>query len=156
MTRQDLDEVLVIESETLSPWLGTSLLLNLNEGKNRTINVAVQSLGKNIQQIIGWYHIILIFPEAELLKIAVKKSAWGTGVGQQLLNHLIAELTLKRFETLFLEVRTRNQSALKLYKKNGFVEVGYRKAYYANPPDDAVVLHKNLQQLTTIISDKIQ
>lgn len=145
MCRHDLPEVVAIESETLSPWSESALFADLERGENTSLYVVLQSLGKTTGRIVGWYSVLTCFPEAELLKIAVKKRMQGRGIGCETLCHLTAGLASKNFQTLFLEVRSRNQTALKLYKKNGFVMVGCRVGYYIDPPDDAVLLRKNLQ-----------
>ena len=41
---------------------------------------------------------------------------------------------------LFLEVRSRNVPAIKLYTAYGFKEIGIRKNYYKDPQDDAIVM----------------
>ena len=43
-------------------------------------------------------------------------------------------------ERLFLEVRSRNIPARKLYTAYGFKEIGVRKNYYKNPQDDAIIM----------------
>ncbi|HEV2665177.1 MAG TPA: ribosomal-protein-alanine N-acetyltransferase RimI, partial [Blastocatellia bacterium] len=39
-----------------------------------------------------------------------------------------------------LEVRSANASARAFYEKEGFMPVGLRRRYYADPPDDALLL----------------
>jgi ribosomal-protein-alanine N-acetyltransferase len=43
-----------------------------------------------------------------------------------------------------LEVRASNAAARTLYSRSGFVLLGERKAYYADPPEDALVLGREL------------
>lgn len=95
--------------------------------------------------IVGWCSAATCFPEAELLKLTVKKAKRSQGIGQMLLEHLTNDLIEKGYATLFLEVRAKNLPALNLYLKNGFVETGLRRDYYKDPNDDALILHKKLQ-----------
>ena len=44
----------------------------------------------------------------------------------------------------FLDVRASNDSAIKLYKKMGFCEVGRRQRYYLETREDAVVMVKEM------------
>jgi ribosomal-protein-alanine N-acetyltransferase len=43
-----------------------------------------------------------------------------------------------------LEVRTSNASAIALYEKLAFRQIGLRKNYYRNPREDALILQKEL------------
>lgn len=47
---------------------------------------------------------------------------------------------------LWLEVRPSNERALALYRREGFVEVGRRKAYYPAPEgrEDALVMRRDI------------
>ena len=45
-------------------------------------------------------------------------------------------------EKIMLEVRESNISAIKLYEKNGFIEINRRKKYYGN--EDAIIMERNL------------
>ena len=47
-------------------------------------------------------------------------------------------------ECAFLEVRSRNTPAIKLYTAYGFAEVGRRNKYYRDPEDDAIVMMRGL------------
>jgi len=43
-----------------------------------------------------------------------------------------------------LEVRSANFSAREFYEKERFTRVGLRKRYYADPPDDAFLLSREI------------
>jgi ribosomal-protein-alanine N-acetyltransferase len=45
---------------------------------------------------------------------------------------------------LALEVRQGNRAAMKLYHKYGFTVEGYRRDYYKDPNEDAVLMRKIL------------
>ena len=45
---------------------------------------------------------------------------------------------------LTLEVRAGNRAAFALYHKHGFKAEGYRKNYYAETKEDAVIMWKHL------------
>lgn len=89
----------------------------------------------------------VIGPEGEILTVALSKSARGAGNGTLLLGHHLERLTAARVQRLFLEVANDNASALKLYLKQGFVEVGRRSGYYSSaggPAVDAIVMARDL------------
>jgi ribosomal protein S18 acetylase RimI-like enzyme len=76
--------------------------------------------------------------EWELENIVVAGTARRRGVGTRLLGEFIALARAERGSAVFLEVRESNQSARALYRKVGFKETGFRKSYYANPPESAI------------------
>jgi ribosomal-protein-alanine acetyltransferase len=82
--------------------------------------------------------------EWDLQYIIVAKEWQRRGFATMLLNGLMAHVRSKNGRRICLEVRASNQSALALYRKHGFEEVGVRKGYYANPPDDAILCRLSL------------
>ncbi len=74
--------------------------------------------------------------EWEILNLAVAPVARRAGIGTAL-----AEEVVRRCPgDVFLEVRSSNTAARKLYKSLGFSEVGARSAYYDSPPEDGIVM----------------
>lgn len=63
--------------------------------------------------------------------ITVKKEFWGIGIGAAMTNEII---TFAKdhpiIKNIHLGVRAENDSAIKLYKKVGFVKTGVRKDYF--------------------------
>ena len=47
--------------------------------------------------------------------------------------------------TIHLEVRTGNETAIRLYERMGFVGDGIRKAYYSDPVEDALLMTRHPQ-----------
>lgn len=84
----------------------------------------------------------LIPPEGEIYRVAVDPDYRQRGIGYRLLDYAVKTSRGKGLETLFLEVRSQNLPARKLYLAYGFREVGVRKNYYKNPTDDAIVMLK--------------
>lgn len=84
--------------------------------------------------------ILTVANEGELVDIAVSPAYRGCGLGQMLMEALLAEVQKQQVEHIFLEVRQSNTPARRLYKKNGFVEIGVRKRYYREPVEDAVLM----------------
>ena len=138
MTAADIEEVAAIEQQSVSPW-SVSQLAEEMENQNALILVA-----RKLGEIVGWCTVRTIWPETELLKIAVAGGARKRGVATALLTEIIAKLVHTRFKSLFIEVRSNNRSALKLYKKYGFSHIDTRGAYYHSPADDALILMKQL------------
>ena len=95
-------------------------------------------------RIVGFAGIMLVADEAELLNIAVSESFRGQGIGQELLAKVLSKASQKGTQRMLLEVRKSNTSAINLYHKNGFVELGERKNYYSNPKEDAIIMERQL------------
>ncbi|MGA3130086.1 MAG: ribosomal protein S18-alanine N-acetyltransferase [Terracidiphilus sp.] len=83
----------------------------------------------------------LLPPEAELETIAVAPASQRQGIGQFLFHALAAELQAAGTREILLEVRASNRPALTLYRLLGFTQIGMRPGYYADPIEDAVLMH---------------
>lgn len=81
-------------------------------------------------------------PEGEIYRIAVREDKRQRGIGYRLLSYALKTELGSGVETVFLEVRSKNDAARALYRAYGFKEMGIRKNYYQNPSDDAVVMVK--------------
>jgi len=82
--------------------------------------------------------------EAELLRIAVKKSGQGSGIGRALLTELFQQAKEQNIQKIFLEVRASNEKATRFYERSGFQKTGLRKNYYKQDPEDAVLMTKEV------------
>ncbi|HKD47486.1 MAG TPA: GNAT family N-acetyltransferase [Rhizomicrobium sp.] len=80
--------------------------------------------------------------EAEILTLAVAPENRRRGIGRTLVTNAAAHAQNLGAGTLFLEVATDNEPALRLYRGLGFKPVGLRKAYYEGK--DAQVLMASL------------
>jgi ribosomal-protein-alanine N-acetyltransferase len=64
------------------------------------------------------------------------------GVATRLLEASITQAFSEGAVRAFLEVRSKNLAAIRLYEKFGFVSQLVRKKYYADDGDDALVMTK--------------
>ena len=94
--------------------------------------------GKVVAYVIGR----LIAPEGEIYRVAVRDEYRQRGIAYRLLDYAVKTSRGKGLESLFIEVRSENLPAIKLYRAYGFEEVGRRRGYYRNPTDDAIVMLK--------------
>lgn len=93
-------------------------------------------------RLIGLLAVRHVVDEAEILTIAVRTAERRAGVAAALLDHGLSELQKLDIETVFLEVATDNEAALKLYDRYQFQEVGHRPAYYADGRNAYVLARK--------------
>ena len=78
--------------------------------------------------------------EAELFRIATDKNSRNSGSAHELMNFMISNLRTMKVKKVFLEVRSKNTSAIRLYENYGFKKIGIRREYYSNPLDDALLM----------------
>ena len=78
--------------------------------------------------------------ECELEFIFVSQQAREQGIGRVLMSAACAWARELGAEEIRLEVRASNARALRLYQRCGFIVMGNRAGYYADPPEDAVVM----------------
>ena len=85
--------------------------------------------------------------EAEILTVAVLPKRRGEGIAGQLMRANMAQLQQAGARSWFLEVEAQNASALALYRRFGFVQVGERRSYYRKAdgdPASALILRRSL------------
>ena len=86
--------------------------------------------------------VFCLFEEGELQNIAVSPSCRRKGLGRALLRYCIGLAFEKGVQRLLLEVRAGNSAAKSLYETEGFVSYAFRKNYYRNPTEDAILMEK--------------
>lgn len=91
-------------------------------------------------EVIGFGGMWHVLDEGEIMNIAVHKAYHRQGVGQLILQEIIAEAKRRKLVVIHLEVRISNEAAKRLYLKQGFNSITIRKAYYHNPTEDALIM----------------
>lgn len=81
-------------------------------------------------RVIAYGVMNIVLGESELLTLSVSTDYQQKGLGYKLLHSLFHEVMKEGVYCCFLEVRPSNKSAIKLYRKLGFYQVGLRKDYY--------------------------
>lgn len=84
---------------------------------------------------VGYVSVSTVIDESEILKIVVAKSYRQQGIGYTLMCNVLDRLKGNGSQTVFLEVRSENVPAKKLYEKNGFVKINQRQKYYSDGAD---------------------
>ena len=139
----DLPAVAAIESVSFAdPWSGDSFRSALELPHMRFL-VAESSEG-SAARLLGYVIALAVVGQAEVADIAVDPTHRCGGVGGALLDRIMADLAREGVSELYLEVRESNRGARRLYESRGFDLVGRRKGYYRTPPEDAMVLRRDL------------
>jgi [ribosomal protein S18]-alanine N-acetyltransferase len=94
----------------------------------------------NLATPIGIGGLWLLADEAHINTVAIHPTRRGLGLGEGLLLHLLEAGPPLGAQVATLEVRPSNQPALALYHKYGFEQTGYRRAYYEDNGEDALIL----------------
>ena len=83
-------------------------------------------------KIIGFLNYDSIYDKAEIEYIYVDPLYRKSGIATKLFNKMLEDLDKKNIDSITLEVRSDNTSAINFYEKNGFKSVSIRKNYYGN------------------------
>ena len=94
--------------------------------------------------IVAYFDYWIIFDRAEIATIGVKEEYRHLGYGQKMMNYIVEQAELNGCENVSLEVRVSNDKAIKLYEKNGFININTRKNYYDDNHEDAYLMVKPL------------
>ncbi len=95
----------------------------------------------NIQdedEILGYFGMYLIPPEAHIANIAVNKKFQGKKLSHLIMQKMIDDANKKGCPEMTLEVRTSNTRARNLYEKYGFKIEGIRREYYTDKEDACI------------------
>lgn len=139
MYPDDIPEIVSIERLSFStPWSETSFRSEIYSRYSITRVAELNGI------IVGYVCVKHVADECHLLDLAVHPDYRRRGIARALLNDVIQELKIKGCRFFYLEVRTSNYAARKLYEKFGFNMVGVRKGYYVNPAEDAVIMMMEL------------
>ena len=130
MTLDDLEQMKNTLYSDFDNFWSYNILKQELENENTTYIIA-----KEKNEVVGFAGISVIFDEATLNNIVVKKTCRGKGIGGELLETLIDLCSDMNLKTFTLEVNVENTPAIKLYEKFGFKNLGIRKKYYNNTTD---------------------
>ena len=135
MTAADVDAVCAIEDATFArPWSRASIE---NELTNSCARYVVLRRG---EETVGYAGMWLVIDEAHVTNVAIREDLRGRGLGKQLMQALIQLAADSGMIWMTLEVRRSNTVAQGLYRKLGFVDVGWRKRYYEDNGEDALLM----------------
>ena len=137
MVFNDLDAVLEIEQGNAK-----------HAWSKKQFSDALQSIQVLVvdQKVAGFIALITILDQAELQNISIHNDYQLLGYGEYLLAHAVNHLAFS-VNKVYLEVRVTNFSAIRLYNKAGFTEIGHRRGYYPTElgREDALMMCLNIE-----------
>jgi [ribosomal protein S18]-alanine N-acetyltransferase len=145
MVKADIDRVMTHEAELFGPesWTPDSYRAELADHRYRHYLVAERSPGPQAE-LVGWAGLMVIAETAQILTIGVVAAEQGRGIGQAMLDELLAEARRRGATEVILEVRTDNAAARRLYERNRFVPLRIRRGYYELGRVDALEMKREL------------
>lgn len=139
-TSDDLADLVLLDQIANPHSWGEALVSQSVEDQKR-FNLLVLDKDKTV---LGWLTASQVLDEAELELIMVSPQARRQGLAQRLIQAWLNHIKPIPVHTCLLEVRESNLSALSLYKKLGFIQVGMRKNYYATSRGKEAAILMNL------------
>ncbi len=124
-----------------APWHRVSFEGELLEKTSRGLGLK-QRQERETDRLIAYIFFRLVGDEMHVLNLAVDPAYRRRGVATFLLQHSVTLARKHGVRGVYLEVRSSNDSAIKLYRKMGFSEVGRRPQYYRETREDAIVMFK--------------
>jgi [ribosomal protein S18]-alanine N-acetyltransferase len=133
----DLPGVLSIERRAfVTPWSMAMFVLELS--KSSGVCLAAHSGDE-----LHGYLVCSRYAEMwHLMNVAVDPGRRREGIATALIKRLLVEIG--GTDKLMLEVRGSNEGAIEMYRGFGFEAVGYRRRYYQDNGEDAVVMELEL------------
>ena len=140
MSVDDLDEVLEVERQSFpSVWSRNSYEREL---RNDNSYYYVARAG---ERLVGYAGMWIVLDEAHITTLAVDPGSRRRGLGGRLLGRMIDLARRHSVSRVTLEVRERNEAAIAMYRKLGFVEKGVLPGYYGDTGENGVVMWKSLE-----------
>ena len=146
-TARDLDRILRIEQESFSaPWTRKMFEVELTQNPFGHLHVARPA--ESSRELVGYVCFWVVFEELRLMTLGVEPSRRRQGIGRALLHHALVSGRAQGATKALLEVRASNAAALRMYEQAGFHRTAVRARYYTNPVEDAVLMEREVSNLT--------
>ena len=117
------------------------------DGNKPLLKRALHKIGRLIlgepptkDNIVGFAGIWFLAGEAHLITFAVRDGYRRSHIGEYLLCAVLDTAIKYKARLVTLEVRLSNLAAQRLYQKYGFSQRGYRKNYYSDTKESALIM----------------
>lgn len=138
MIKEDIPEIVELEKLSFpTPWSAYAFNCELEDNQYAYYNVC---LAKEEEKILGYAGMWKILDEVHITNVAVHPSYRGLKLGELIMRTMMGQAIALGADKMTLEVRKSNIVAQRLYEKLGFMSVGFRKGYYSDNNEDAVIM----------------
>lgn len=138
MVYDDIPFVHALEMETF----GKSLEKDMLYGELSHNDLAHYFIYEETGKRLGYAGMRIMFPNAEIMNIAVVKHSRQKGAGTALMRHLIEVCKTHGVRALTLEVRKDNDEAIRFYEGFDFETITTRNDYYQDGTDALLMMKK--------------
>jgi len=136
LSLDDIDDLMAVEKLSFTiPWSREAFIEEITNNKFARYIVA-----KVNGKAIGYAGFWKVFDKGHITNVAVHPEYRRIGVGFLLVKSLIDMAEEENITRMTLEVRKSNIPAQNLYAKFGFKVEGFRKEYYADNKEDAIIM----------------
>lgn len=133
--KTDVDGVYFVEVSCFCvPWSLNSIQYDLCDNPSAMYVVALAG-----GRVVGFTGVHIVVDEGHIMNMAVLEEYRKQGIGRKLMETLFSVVP-EKVCSYTLEVRRSNEAAMRLYRRLSFYGVGYRRSYYTNPTEDALVM----------------
>ena len=140
MREADVPEIQEIERRIFStPWPRNAYYRELSSRNSAYYVVLRRESGRGVETI-GYGGMWRMYDEAHVTTIGVRRDLQHQGYGRIIFAGLVQAAYDMGAKWVTLEVRTSNQSAIRMYETFGFKVIGRRKGYYTDNGEDAIVM----------------
>lgn len=136
----DVKQIHEIEKACFAmPWSEESILHDVKENVVARWLVLDDGNGGVLAYAGMWF----VLDEAHVCNVAVRPDCRGKGYGKRIFTALIDLAKANSMAMMTLEVRRSNTVAQNLYHACGMLDVGYRKRYYEDNKEDALIMYRD-------------
>lgn len=136
-----LDACAEIAATAPDPWSRAGLASALADNQAHPCFVLLAGSGG---PVVGFACFSLVCNLSDLMLLVIHPQWRRQGAALALLQHSFAVLAAAGCVQCLLEVRASNSGAIALYQRLGFQNMGVRPHMYQNPPEDGLLMAKNL------------
>ena len=141
----DLDAIERIEKASYpTPWSRSMFASELAKSSSRSL-AAVAEDGR----LVGYLILSRYVDAWHVMNVAVDPAYRRCGVASKMLRRLFETTSGLAERGYTLEVRVSNTAAIGLYERFGFTRHGIRRGYYTDNREDALIMWKDAEQMTS-------
>jgi ribosomal-protein-alanine N-acetyltransferase len=140
MIRRDRIEVLHIENESFEfPWSEDDFIRCLRQRN------CISMVAEHNERLAGFMIYELHKHRLHVLSLAVTNEFRRHGVGRQMVQKLIGQLSLQRRNRIMLEIRETNLAAQIFFRQLGFRAISVLRDFYIDTTEDAYLMQYRLR-----------
>lgn len=147
-TSYDAEQIFIISSEcNFSGWLESDYRDETERENSILLSAGLKGEESVVGFILGRLTEVLKSGaaineqrELDIINLGIRVRFRRRGIGGKLLSKLLESAAGENVGSVWLDVRQSNVGAMEFYQTHGFAPIQIRKGFYANPPDNAVLM----------------